>query len=128
MSFYEEILFENDCAKYWIDGAIFFVEIKPVVLDLEMAQLGLNDRIKLCEGVSYPTLIDLTKIKRTTKEAQNYLGSPKGSESITAGAFYTKSNIGKVVGNLFLTFQKPLAPTKIFTNKEKAISWLSNFC
>jgi hypothetical protein len=59
-----------------------------------------------------------------TNAARNHSASPKGSEFTIADAFVTKSLAQKILGNFYLNFHKPVAPTRLFDSEEKALEWL----
>ena len=44
-----------------------------------------------------------------------------------ADAFVTHSLSLKIIGNMFLKYNKPLRPTKLFKNETEAIEWLLTF-
>ena len=44
-----------------------------------------------------------------------------------AEAFLLTSLAQKILINFYIRFDKPLVPSKVFTNKEKAIEWLRQF-
>ena len=44
-----------------------------------------------------------------------------------ATALLTSSPVSKTIGNFFMGLNKPLSPTRLFTNSDKAIQWLHTF-
>lgn len=68
---------------------------------------------------------DASQIKTiVAKDIRDYLASEEIVPICKASALLVGSGISKMVGNLFLTFSRPLFPTKIFTNEAKALEWL----
>jgi hypothetical protein len=50
-----------------------------------------------------------------------------GATLVKAGALITGSAVNKTIGNIFLSIDKPLVPTKLFTNEESARQWLREY-
>ena len=44
-----------------------------------------------------------------------------------ASVFVVKNVAQKLMGNAYITFNKPITPTKIFTNEDEAVKWLKTF-
>lgn len=73
-------------------------------------------------------LADLTQLKGSpSKEVRDYFASDEITALANASAMLLKSGISKIVGNIFLKFNNPGYPTKLFTNEAKAIEWLKTF-
>ncbi|MES2566388.1 MAG: STAS/SEC14 domain-containing protein [Bacteroidota bacterium] len=96
-------------------------------VDLETAKTAVNYRMKHWGSKDLPLLIHTNKVKHLTKEARDYLASKEGCEKIKSCAIITNSVITKVIANFFLNINKPLVPTKLFTNEVSAKKWLANF-
>ncbi|HXA02519.1 MAG TPA: hypothetical protein VNW99_11065 [Cytophagaceae bacterium] len=56
---------------------------------------------------------------------QGNMGSKEAGERISKAAIIIDSNFSMVIGNLFLTLNKPEAPAKLFTEKSTAVKWLN---
>jgi hypothetical protein len=61
-----------------------------------------------------------------TSAARDYSASAEGAEYTIADAFVTKSLAQKLLGNFYMNFHKPFAPTRMFDDVEKATEWLKN--
>ena len=48
----------------------------------------------------------------------------EGAECITASALLVESALSRMIGNIFLTINKPDVPVKLFTNEQEAKKWL----
>lgn len=101
-----------------------FSEIEEV--DVRIAARTVTDRVAFFEGVAYPCLFDITKVKHSTKEARDYLAN-EGSELVAASAILVNSPVVRMMANFFIMVNKPNNPTRMFTDKESAIEWLSQF-
>jgi hypothetical protein len=72
-------------------------------------------------------LSDLSKHKNMKKEVRDYLGGPEIFPLMKANAIVANSILSKLIVNLYLSFNKPPIPTKMFTNKDAAALWLQQF-
>ncbi|WP_114779000.1 DUF7793 family protein [Botryobacter ruber] len=115
---YSITFIENDIAQ------CIYKEIEEV--DLNNAKINVKDRVEFFDGVAYPCLFDITKIKHSTKEARDYLAN-EGSELIVASAIVVNSPVIKMMANFYITVNKPQIPTRMFTDRESAMEWLSQF-
>lgn len=94
-------------------------------MDIDVARSLIESRLDYSLGKPIYTLIDVTNVKSTTKEARDYMNSPDGGlRGILAGAFLSNNVVATLVINLFLKVNPPPIPAKFFTNKEEALKWL----
>ena len=112
----------------WLENEIihavygFYVEIT-----LEVAQVSVAERLKLAEGKTYPLYADVSKAKSMTSEARAFLSEGDGIRGMSAGGFLIKTQIEAFLVNAWLKLYNPAVPTKLFTEKEKALEWLEQF-
>ena len=124
----EEGYFENDFTKMWMKDGIVHSEYTPNLnITLEMAKIAVVERIKFMKGVSMPIFADVRNALSIDKEARDYLSSKEGTHLLTAGAFHVSSQVEKIMGTFFIKINRPIIPTRLFTNYEEAIKWLSTF-
>lgn len=71
-----------------------------------------------------PLLCDLTNVVRMTRECRTHFASAQHAATFSRAALIVTSPISKVIGNFFLGLNKPVKPTRLFTNKEEALRWL----
>ena len=74
-----------------------------------------------------PLLTNISKQKSPKKEVRDYIASPEVSSLTTASAIVANSTLSKIASNLFLVFNKPTIPVKIFTDEAAAVAWLQQF-
>lgn len=82
---------------------------------------------ELARGKPRPLLVDITNVRTISKKAREEYVLPGNKEIITAVALITTSNVGRMVGNLFMTLNKPAMPMKMFTNADNAREWLLQY-
>ena len=92
-------------------------DVKDVVGALE--QIG--------NGKKYPLLIVSGEYTLPTPEARAYIATAESDPFASAEAYVVTSLSQKLVGNVYLSFNKPARPTHIFTSEEKAVEWLKQF-
>ena len=108
------------------DGILFCYYKKIDTVDLEVAKIGAQDRVRFSDNNSYPCLFDIRLMGKVTKEARDYLAN-EGNDLVTASALVVGSSVIKIIANFFITVNKPKNPTRMFTDKESAIIWLHKF-
>ena len=124
----ETIVIDNEYTKMWMaDGIIYNVSKPNFVMNLTIAKLLVQDRLKVANGKAYPLFIDMSNLVAADMEARKYLSGEEAIYLVTAGALLMTSPIGKFAGNLFLRINQPRIPTRIFTNKKAAIEWLQKY-
>ena len=110
-----------------IDG-ICRVVLKPnIVVGLPEMKENLAILTELLDGKSAPMLIDMRKIKTSTREAREFAAGPEYTRVMSALAMLSAAVVGTVLGNLFINFSKPRFPTRLFSNEEQAIDWLKKY-
>jgi len=82
---------------------------------------------ELCRGRKHPLLIDLKNLKSITPEAREYFSARDRESDISAFAFIIHSTFQRMVGNIFIQFNRPARPTKLFNDENSALEWLSTY-
>ena len=72
-------------------------------------------------------LIDMTAITQISKEARDYFANERTASIQRATALLIGSPVSRVIGNFFMGLNKPISPTRLFTDPQKAIQWLHTF-
>jgi hypothetical protein len=96
-------------------------------VNLEVAQKVTVDRHNYTKDRKYPVLVDYRLVSSTTKQARDYFNSEYASQNLTAMAVLIDSPVGKIIAAFFLKIIKPTYRIKVFTDKPKALKWLSQF-
>ncbi len=111
------------------DGILYALFTPGVKIDLPAAKYVLSKRLEVTIDNSYPILVDSTGVKSFTKEARDYLSSAEGRIGVKATAILISGYLSSTIANFFLkvTVGKPVIPTKIFSNKVKALAWLQQY-
>ncbi len=72
-------------------------------------------------------LIDMTEITEISKEARDYFANERTASIQRATALLIRSPVSRVIGNFFMGLNKPISPTRLFTDPQIAIEWLHTF-
>jgi hypothetical protein len=78
-------------------------------------------------GKKFPLLIVVGEYTLPTPEARSYIATAESDPYASAEAYVIQSFSQKLVGNVYLSFNKPARPTKLFNSEEKAVEWLKSF-
>ena len=74
-----------------------------------------------------PLLVTLDDFALPSDDVRTYWADKNTCPYFSAEAFMTMSPGHKMLGNFYLTINKPGRPTKMFTNQDDAIAWLKLF-
>jgi len=121
------IEFENISVSIREDGIVLVKVAANFEIDVPHVKKVVNAIEELGKGDKFPLLIVSGEFTLPTPEARTYIASPESDPYAKAEAYVVKSFSQKLVGNVFLSFNKPARPTKIFTSEEKAIEWLQQY-
>jgi hypothetical protein len=123
----KNILFENQTITYELEGGILTGTFRSEFYDLEEMRQLVQYRLNAIGGKAYPTIANIISIKKLTKETRDFLASEEGCEGIAALAILINSSIGSMIGNFWIKINKPLRPTKLFTEEGEAKKWLKQY-
>jgi hypothetical protein len=85
---------------------------------------GLSD---MGNGKKFLLLFTAGEDTSVSTEARYYASTPEANKYTIASAFVVKSIAQKLLGNAYVTFNKPVTPTRIFTDEGEAVKWLETF-
>ncbi len=72
-------------------------------------------------------LVDMCDVTEISKAARDYFGNERTASIQRATALLVRSPVSKVIGNFFMGLNKPISPTRMFTDPEMAVQWLHTF-
>lgn len=123
----KKVLFDNHEVILELENGIMLATFKVENLDLETTQKLVELRKKATNGKERPLIANIISVKSATKEARDFFASEKGCEGINATAIIVNSSIGTMIGNFYIVINKPLRPTKLFTDIIEAKKWLAQY-
>ena len=121
----KELLIDNEIAKIEHDNGVIVATWKAESVTLGSAKDSVKIRLQYTGEKPYLLLADTTAVKKISKEARTYLGSKEGCERVKHCAIVVNSSLGAMIVNFFMRINKPLVPTKLFSEKSAAHKWLT---
>lgn len=120
--------YEDEHSKMWVENGIVYQFYKAeLILDLAIAKKMVAARLSISNGIIRPVFVDIRNIVSLDSATRKYFAGGEAVELISAGALYLDNCLARMAGNIFLKIDKPVVPTRLFTNKEKALQWLEVF-
>jgi hypothetical protein len=95
------------------------------VIELEDSKKMYEATLEMAAGKKYAALIDARAETILTSEAREWSADPALHNNLIAQAIIVTSLANRIVGNFIIKFHKPVAPTRLFSTREKAIEWLN---
>ncbi len=112
---------END-----IVYGVLFADIKTQ----ELAKENIDAQERIRDNLNKKktrVLIDMTAVSEITKEARDYFANERTASIQRATSLLISSPVSRIIGNFFMGLNKPISPTRLFTEPQKAIKWLQTF-
>lgn len=72
-------------------------------------------------------IIDISSVFEISKEARDYFANERTASIQRATGLLIGSPVSRIIGNFFLGLNKPITPTRLFTDPKEAIKWLNTF-
>jgi hypothetical protein len=111
-----------------IKNGIFEIKFKDNLhISLEMAKQITLEAREFSKAAYYTVVAEFSGIRYLNKDARQYWGSSEGFFHVNALAFVVTSFLHRLIANIFITFEKPKSPCKIFAEYDEAIEWLQQY-
>ena len=78
--------------------------------------------------VCRPLLVYAESVAAAEHEAQQFASSQESVEVVSAMAIIVRSFFTRALADIFMRFNKPPYPTRVFTDEADALAWLEPFC
>ncbi len=116
---------------YWDeDNQIVFGECLDMFHSAEKAKENIDayERVRDRLGKEKTrVLVDMRAIKGVSRDAREYYANERTASIQRATALVIKSPLSRVIANFFMGLNRPLTPTRMFTDVDEAIEWLQSF-
>jgi len=110
------------------DDGIMHIHVKSEFnWDIKESLELFEDRKKIANGKAFLMLYTGSKFVTPSNEVRKFVSSQKRNELVIADAYVFSGTSQKMIGNFYIKFDKPIRPTKMFSNIEKGIQWLKGF-
>lgn len=111
-----------------MDEGILHIHLKTgCEIELSDAILIVEAMGKLGEGEKFPVLIDAGEFTSIDKEVRIFSASAESNIYTLADAIAYYSLAQKLIADFYVKHNKPVVPTQVFSDKDKAIQWLKTF-
>jgi len=119
---------ETDKIKFTLGlDDILYIECYPnTVMTLEGAKESTRIGGELTNDKPRPLLCDLTNVVKMTQDCRKHFAGKEHAAIFSKCALIVTSPISRIIGNFFLGANKPLKPTRLFTDREEGLKWLKN--
>jgi hypothetical protein len=98
-----------------------------VTLELKDAEAIVETIKEMGNGITFLNLVETGEDADVDREVRAYSASKEANVYTKADAVLVRSFAQRMIGNFYISFNKPIKPTKIFTSKKDAIKWLKQF-
>ncbi|UKN00387.1 STAS/SEC14 domain-containing protein [Paracrocinitomix mangrovi] len=123
----ENKIIETRTEKVYFKNGIMYCITKSVPKhNLEDAKENVRATIEISEGTDYRLLVDIRQSNFVSRDARSYYISDN-NKGVKVCAFVIDNAVSRIIGNMFMGFNKPSFPVKLFSSTEKAEEWLRSF-
>lgn len=113
--------------KLWVEeelGIVYSQPIEGAVIGYEEALEVIRIRRKLQGGRRMGLLSDPRGVRKVDCHARKVLSENASKKDLYAVALLAENAVSRMVANMAVGFNRPEVPTKVFSDRNKAISWL----
>lgn len=96
-------------------------------LQLEDGKAIVKSFAELGGGKKFPLLFIAGDFALASADARKYASGQEANQYTLASVFVVKNVAQKLMGNAYITFNKPITPTRIMTSEDEAVKWLKTF-
>ena len=123
------MLLETKYFRSEMDGNVIKVQYKPNLhITLEDAERIVHQRLSHYRDIEAPVLIQNAKIMRIEKSAREYLfDQERGMKNVKAVAIVYSNVVNRLLATFLFHRHTPLVPHRMFTDEQKAMSWLQKY-
>ena len=115
--------------RIWLgDDGIMRVEFPQDYLFTLKDARDLNRRHREIRSECGPLLVYAMTVAEAEHEAKEFASSEDAVEVVNALAILVRSAFTRALADIFMKFNKPPYPTRVFTSEAEALEWLEPFC
>ena len=113
--------------RMWLrpDGVVQVVWAPQTTVLLEDATAALEAMAQLTGGRRSPLLVDMRDTGPQDRATRAVWARP--SVPLSAVALIVGSPLSRMMGNLFISANRPTTPTRLFNDEASALAWLQAF-
>jgi hypothetical protein len=116
-------------AEIWLDehGILITDDFPGLHHDLVDAKENVAAYTRLYGGRPRPLLVCMQNVSATSREARTLYSSAATATYVAAVALLVGSPLSRAIGNFFLGLNRSPYPTRLFTSRAEAHTWLLQF-
>lgn len=121
-------IIDTTLSTLWLDenGILYSIAKKGVPITKEGLQSVYSIMKNITHGNKVCILTDMTNVTPEDKATRDFAASQMIAFT-KALALVAKSYMSRMIANVFLNFNNPPYPVKIFTDEDKAKEWLKQY-
>ena len=123
----KEIVTRTSTIHIEANGIVRVTIMPGMVQTLEDAKENAVAIDKLVQSQDFLALIDLRYMKSQDREAREFYTQPGHKPRLIAVALLIGSPMSRVIGNLYMGFNKSDISARLFTSETEAFKWLETF-
>ena len=110
--------------RMWLrsDGIVQMIWVTEAASDLEDATAAISAMNELTGGRRSPLLVDLHDSGQQTRPAR--LEFARRGDLVSAVALIVGTPLSRIMGNFYLSVNKPEYPARLFDDEASALAWL----
>jgi hypothetical protein len=107
-----------------IDEHVLLVSVRDgMTIDVQQLWENFNATVELNPAADYPVIFETQGFVSITKEARELAASREMAKDVAAMALIVNTMATRILANFYLKVNKPMRPTRMFTDMQKAIEW-----
>lgn len=122
-----EIILPHSHLKLRSDGIVMILYPDNFSFTIKESIESVDAIGEITKGVPHPILKIPGKYTTVDKDTREHVAKGNGARFSIAEAFILRSLAHKLVGNFYLSVEKPQKPTRFFNDIPSAETWLSTF-
>lgn len=112
---------------YLEHGIIHQVYKPDLIITVEIAKQMVSHRLEITKNITRPVFVDVRNLVAINAASRKYLAGEMAVKYVSAGAIFLDNYLHYLAGTVSIKIDKPTVPSKLFTDKEKALQWLEHF-
>lgn len=120
----QEIITETVIMRLLENGVVHYTYRPHAEVTPDEHRANYDALVKLTGAIKTPVLVDAREFANISPEAKKLVRELEKTVPISRRAFVAKSLAHRMLANLYITFYKPIVPTRTFTNYDDAFRWL----
>ena len=108
-------------------GVVVCTVHKSIYMEIEDAIENIKAIKELSVEKKVPVVVDIQASKGASKACREYFAGDEAAKVQSACVLLVSSPMSRLIGNFFIGLNKTKFPTRLFSDKDSAISWLKTF-